>query len=179
MTKSEGPTDLLKEEHQETLLKLELMECALLYLRRPIEETTPERVEMEKTTLKDLAIALDKEIGPHFKKEEEALFPVLAEYIGKEYGPIEAMLHEHAKILTALQRWKKILPSFCRSSHSMDAGIRKAIIEPGLRLVDLLRQHISKENQILFQISESSLTSDEKREVLHRMTTPKQVKKND
>ena len=164
-----GPTHLLREEHRATLLKLELMERALLYLRQPAERIVPERIEVEKDLLKDLAVALDKEIGPHFKKEEEALFPILAEYIGKEHGPIEAMVHEHEKICAAFLHWKRIIPSFCRSTAPIDEAIRKTLLDPGLRLVSLLRQHIQKENQILFEISESSLTGEEKKEVIRRM----------
>lgn len=166
---SDGPTHLLKEEHRATLLKLELIERSLSYLRKPAEETLPDRVEIEKVLLKDLAVALEKEIGPHFRKEEEALFPVLAEYIGKEYGPIEVMVREHEKIRAAFFTWKKALPSFCRSIAPIDDGIRKAVLDPGLRIVHLIRLHINKENQVLFKLSESSLTEEEKKKVTARM----------
>lgn len=180
MEKENGPIHLLKEEHQATLSKLERIERSLHSLLRPAGDLLPERVEIEKVLLRDLAIALEREMGPHFRKEEEGLFPILAEYIGKEYGPIEVMEREHEKILLAFQRWKKILPPFCRSAEPIDEGIRKAVIDPGLRLVDLLRQHIGKENQILFRISESALTPDEKKEVLYRMeATSRQMKKKD
>lgn len=166
---AEDPTHLLKEDHRATLLKMELMERSLLYLRQPTGETDPERIKIEKDLLKDLAVALDKEIGPHFKKEEEALFPILAEYVGQEYGPIEAILHEHEKICAAFLHWKKMLPSFCRSDAPIDEAVHKALLDPGLRLVSLLRQHIQKENQILFEISEVSLTKEEKKEVIRRI----------
>jgi hemerythrin-like domain-containing protein len=166
---SDGPTQVLKMEHQATLLKLELIERSLQYLRRPPKETLPERVEIEKILLRDLAAAIENEIGPHFRKEEEALFPVLAEYIGKEYGPIEMMVREHEKIRLAFFSWRKALPSFCRSIEPIDEAIRKAVIDPGLRLIHILRQHINKENQILFRISESTLTPDEKKAVLQKM----------
>lgn len=166
---SDGPTQVLKEEHQATLLKLNLIERSLSYLRKPAEETLPDRVEIEKALLRDLAVALEKEIGPHFRKEEEALFPVLAEYIGKEYGPIEMMVREHEKIRSAFFTWKKVLPSFCRSIAPIDEGIRKAVLDPGLRIVHLIRLHINKENQVLFKLSESSLTEEEKKKVTARM----------
>jgi hemerythrin-like domain-containing protein len=168
---SSGPTHLLKEEHQATLLKLELIERSLNYLRRPPEEILPEGIAVNKTLLRDLSVALDKEIGPHFRKEEEALFPILAEYIGKEYGPIEVMVREHEKIRSVFLPWKKALPSFCRSIEPIDEGIRKAVLDPGLRIVHLIRIHINKENQILFKLSESSLTEEEKKKVMARMQT--------
>lgn len=166
---SSGPTQVLKVEHQATLLKLDLIERSLQYLRRPVKETLPERVEIEKALLRDLAVALEREIGPHFRKEEEALFPVLAEYIGKEYGPVEMMVREHEKIRAAFFSWRKTLPAFRRSIEPIDEGIRKALLDPGLRIVHLLRLHINKENQVLFKISESSLTEEEKRKVMARI----------
>lgn len=166
---SDGPTQVLKEEHRATLLKLDLIERSLSYFRRPPDEIVPERVKIEKALLKDLAVALEKKIGPHFRKEEEALFPMLAEYIGKEYGPIEVMVREHEKIRAAFFTWKKALPSFCRSIAPIDEGIREAVLDPGLRIVHLIRLHINKENQVLFKLSESSLTEEEKKKVAARM----------
>lgn len=166
---SSGPTQILKMEHQAAMLKLELIERSLQYLRRPLKETLPERVEIEKVLLKELTVALEREIGTHFRKEEEGLFPVLAEYIGKEYGPIEMMVREHEKIRAAFFTWKKALPSFCRSIAPIDEGIKKAVLDPGLRIVHLIRLHINKENQVLFKLSESSLTEEEKKKVTARM----------
>lgn len=167
--KRAGPIDLLREEHQATLLKLELAERALRYLLRPTSETTPERVEVEKRLLKDLAVALERELRPHFRKEEEGLFPILAEYIGKEHGPIEAMLHEHLKIIAALLPWKKGVTFFHAGAGPIDDGIKKKLLDPGIEIVQLIRVHMNKENQILFKISESSLTPEEKEKVLSRM----------
>ncbi|MFY9268126.1 MAG: hemerythrin domain-containing protein [Candidatus Manganitrophaceae bacterium] len=164
-----GPTELLKEEHQTTLLKLDLMERSLHYLSKPSVETALDRVEVEKLLLKDLAVAIEKEIALHFRKEEGALFPVLAEYIGKEHGAIEAMLHEHEKILTTFFHWKKTLPPFCRSIEPIDEGLRKAVIDPGLKVIGLLRQHIGKEDEILFKISEASLTEREKGDLAEKL----------
>ncbi len=167
---SREPTELLKQEHQATLLKLELMERSLGYLRSPHKETALERTEMEKTLLKDLANALEKELGSHFRKEEEALFPVLAGYIGREHGPIDVMIHEHERILSVFSHWKKVLPPFCRSMEPVDEGIRKAVIDPGLKLIGLLRQHIGKEDQVLFKISEASLSDQEKKDLMEKLT---------
>lgn len=165
----QSPTRLLKEEHQAILLKLDLMEYFLQYLRAPFEETPPERAEDERALLKDLAFSLEKKIGPHFRKEEEALFPILAEYVGKEHGPIEAMVHEHEKIRVAFLHWKKSLPFLHPGTEPMDEAFRRTIIDPGLKIVALFRRHISKEDQILFELSESTLTEEEKKEVIDRM----------
>lgn len=169
MRKGSGPIDLLKEEHRAALLKLELIERSLHYLCKAPGETLPERIEIEKSLLKDLSLSLEREIGPHFRKEEEALFPILAEYIGKEHGPIEAMLHEHDKIWSAFLPWKRSLAELCRSADRIDDEARKAVLDPGLRIVQLIRLHINKEDLVLFKVSESSLTKEEKNRVTARM----------
>lgn len=167
--KRAGPIDLLREEHQATLLKLELAERALQYLLRPASETTPERVEVEKMLLKDLAVALERALRPHFRKEEEGLFPILAEYIGSEHGLIEAMLHEHAEIFAGFFSWKKALFRFCGEARPAGGELRKEVFDQGLRIVSMIRLHIHKENHVLFKVSEVSLTKEEEKEVMVRM----------
>lgn len=165
--KETGPTDLLKEDHRATLLKLELTERALRYLLSSPAET--ERVEVEKILLRNLANNLEREMPPHFRKEEEGLFPILAEYIGSEHGLIEALRHEHAEIRSTFLPWKKRFFRFCEEIGPIDEALRKGVVDAGLRIVSLIRLHIYKENDVLFKISEASLTKEEKREVVVRM----------
>jgi len=167
--KETGPTDFLKEDHRATLLKLELTERALRYLLSSPAETTPEQVEVEKILLRDLANGLEREMPPHFRKEEEGLFPILAEYIGSEHGLIEALRHEHAEIRSTFFPWKKRFFRFCEEIGPIDEALRKGVVDAGLRIVSLIRLHIYKENHVLFKISEASLTKEEKREVVVRM----------
>ena len=170
---NENPVQILENEHRAILVKLELMERALQRLQKGPEETVPEQVETEKALLKERVTVLERRLGLHFQKEEEALFPILAEYVGKEHGPIEAMLHEHEKIRSVIDAWGKILPVFCEITGPVGMGMLKAVSESGFEAIHLIRQHISKENQILFRICEASLSEEEKRRVLEKMKTMK------
>ncbi len=156
---NENPMQVLENEHRAILVKLELMERALQCLQKGPEETVPEQVETEKALLKELVALLERSLGLHFQKEEEALFPILAEYVGKEHGPIEAMLHEHEKIRSV----------FCEITGPVGMGMFKAVSKSGFEAIHLIRQHISKENQILFRICESSLSEEEKRRVMEKI----------
>ena len=166
-----NPIQTLENEHRTILVKLELMERALGCLQKGPEEDAPERVETEKELLKELVAALERELGLHFQKEEEALFPILAEYVGKEHGPIEVMFHEHQKIRSVLDTWGKIFPVFCEVTRPVGMGMLKAILKSGFEAIHLIRQHFSKENQILFRICETSLSEEEKRRVMEKMKT--------
>ncbi|HLG21789.1 MAG TPA: hemerythrin domain-containing protein [Candidatus Manganitrophaceae bacterium] len=163
-------TQTLKDEHRATLLKLELMERALKYLQRGPENNIPERTEVEQALLNDLVGALKRGIGLHFQKEEEALFPILAEYTGKEYGPIEVMLHEHEKIRSAFAEWEKTLAAYENLGLRREEAL-SVILDAGFKLIDLIRAHIGKEDQIIFRICEAFLSEDERKQVIKIIKT--------
>lgn len=166
---SNAPTQHLREEHKAFLLKLDLLDRSLRYLQGASGDVLPERMEVEQTLLQDLVLALERDIGPHFQKEEEALFPVLANYIGKEHGPIEVMIHEHKKIREIFGNWKKNLLEFYQGVGFRREGMFKALSESGFEFTRFLRHHINKEDQILFKICQEALTAEEKRQVNEEM----------
>ncbi|MBI2450605.1 MAG: hemerythrin domain-containing protein [Candidatus Nealsonbacteria bacterium] len=88
---------------------------------------------------------------PHHHKEEEVLFPALEKKgIPNEGGPIGMMLME----------------------HEMKRGYVKELaagkIEAAMKIVSLLRDHINKENNILYPMAEQVLTEEELAEMGHR-----------
>ena len=94
----------------------------------------------------------------HHTKEEELLFPALEDVgVSRESGPIGVMLKEHqqgreyvAKMKTALARYLDDDPAAARD-----------LIKSARAYTILLKQHIDKENNVLFPIAEKNL-SDEK-----------------
>ena len=81
---------------------------------------------------------------PHHHKEEEVLFPKLEEKgIPKDGGPIGVMLME----------------------HEMKRGYVKELaggdISAAGRIISLLRDHIAKENDILYPMAEQVLSEEE------------------
>ena len=67
-TTGKKPTELLKEEHENVLQKLDALEVVIGHLDRK-EEVFPR--------LKELASFFQTDFWVHFVKEEEALFPEL------------------------------------------------------------------------------------------------------
>lgn len=164
-----GPAQVLGEEHQGTALKLELIERALDYFQNPPEPIASERVETEEAMLKYLTVALERSLVVHFRKEEEALFPILSEYIGKEYGPIEVMFHEHREILTVLRDFKEIVFDSLGKIKLGEGEAIDRLVETGSGVIRLILRHIDKENKILFKVCDVSLSREESETVLKKM----------
>lgn len=81
---------------------------------------------------------------PHHHKEEEVLFPALEEKgIPKEGGPIGVMLMEH------------------EAKRGYVKELANGKIEAAQNIVSLLREHIAKENDILYPLAEQVLSQDE------------------
>jgi len=85
---------------------------------------------------------------PHHQREEEVLFPEL-ERRGVTC-PLEVMRKEHEEL-----RPKKIeILELCRSISKMDFGsFKKRLKEASDFLVAMLREHIAKENDILYPLA--------------------------
>lgn len=98
----------------------------------------------------------------HHAKEEVHLFPLLeARGLPRDGGPIGCMLHEHeegrghvAAVREALQR-----------TVGGDLPARATVRREALAYVALLRQHISKENEILFVMGDQRLSTQDREEL--------------
>lgn len=106
---------------------------------------------------------IDKDLEIHFRKEEEALFPVLGNYIGLETGPIHVMLIEHKQSRELSAEFKLKINGY---PQSIDF---KPIIDIGNSFLRLLSGHIDKEENILFNMADIQLSKDEKHSIMVKM----------
>lgn len=167
---NQDPIKTLKIEHLETVQRLQMIERSLQYLESLPSRTALKRCKIEQSRLRTWVNTLEARMTLHFLMEEEGLFPTLSEYIGKEHGPIEVMLEEHVAIRSILSEWKHevgILSQFL-SGPVRDACLKR-VIELGDEAIRRLRLHIDKENQILFKITEASLSDEEKHFVAQKL----------
>jgi len=150
-----NPTDTLKHEHQIVLAVLDGAQREA----QNIERTGTVDTEKVARMLDFFKNFVDK---CHHSKEERQLFPRLEERgIAHEGGPIACMLHEHtlgrdeiANITAALAKYKQ--------GHT-EAG--NALAKSLLAYVELLREHIDKEDNILFTMADRVLTPEDKAEL--------------
>ena len=134
------PIETLMSEHRTIEKVLDAVEAAA---RKDVPSSFYERV------LDFLAKYAD---GCHHAKEEDRLFPVLEQHgIPREGGPIGVMCAEHVLGRNHVKAMRA-----CLEASDVE-GLRRE----SLGYVGLLRQHIQKEDTILFTMARDVLTPDE------------------
>jgi hemerythrin-like domain-containing protein len=148
-------TQQLKDEHEGIKLMLNIMES----ICNDIEKGKELNIIHFEKILDFIKGFADK---CHHGKEEDILFPALIDHgMSKEAGPIAVMLQEHQEgrdyvksLGIAFEEFKK------GSSQSVNN-----IISSSLSYVELLRNHIEKENNILFMMANKVLDEPEQSEI--------------
>ncbi len=94
----------------------------------------------------------------HHAKEENLLFPVLeSRGIPREGGPIGVMLYEH----TVARDLTKQMAAALERVESGDAGGEQAFREAALGYIELLTNHIDKEENVLFTMGDRCMTEED------------------
>ena len=87
----------------------------------------------------------------HHAKEEDVLFEALVTSgMPREHSPIAAMLMEHDQG----RAYVKAMEAAIREALSGKAGYEQIIAENALAYAELLREHIAKEDSILYPLAE-------------------------
>ena len=162
------PRDILKREHDRVLENLGLLHGASLCLT--LGNLTPQSVIREKGR-EHLSKALnffDKDVGLHFRREEEILFPALEKRLGVEKSPTRLLLEEHGKVWRWYTRLKKKLVELQGDGSEYSAAIPAEVRDISSHIEHLLREHIKKENEALLPLTTDSLGEDELEEISQR-----------
>jgi hemerythrin-like domain-containing protein len=96
--------------------------------------------------------------GLHHAKEENIFFPALGEKgFSAQQGPVAVMLHEHVQGRDFVRGIADNLDLLKKGNKEAIAGIKQNM----LGYADLLVNHISKENNILFRMADKVLSAEE------------------
>jgi len=140
-------TEILKEEHETIKVVLDVLDaiCRRLESGEGIDVgDLGEIIEFIKTFA-------DK---CHHGKEEDVLFPAMEKMgIPKEGGPVDIMLMEHEVGRNFVRELSEGLEDYVRGER----GAVDKILVNARGYVNLLREHINKEDNILFPMAESVL----------------------
>ncbi len=99
----------------------------------------------------------------HHCKEEDQLFPTLEKQgIPREGGPIGIMLHEHEMGRYHVKEIAKNLPA----ANNGDADAIQAVIRQGYAFLSLLKNHITKEDHVLFNMADQLVQGDDQTQLL-------------
>lgn len=141
------PVHQLMDEHRIIETVLDGMERQLAgFGNRPFPTSFFERALDFFTTFAD---------GCHHYKEEVALFPMLkAHGVPDEGGPIGCMLHDHAFGRSCLAGIRSNLEAARGGSSDAIAAVAKSAAD----YIHMLRQHIIKEDNVLFRVAQQAIT---------------------
>lgn len=160
------PLDTLIAEH--TLFRAQTRSFLDLVVRTA-GPTAPQPLEPRQVA--SFASFLSDEVDrKHGAKEEEGLFPVLAENVNLERGPIAVLLSEHED----LRRHQRNLSGAATHLYAgAEAGAsRQEVLKEAGEVHQLLDFHIEKEETVLFPLAREVLTLDDLeqlRAVFHRI----------
>jgi len=144
------PISELKSEHEAVLVTLNVLQSIATTIGDTGRIDQPEDIEQ---LLEFFRVFVDT---CHHGKEEEYLFPLLEQLgVSRNGGPIGVMLREHEQGRGQVRAMRSALQSY-RGGDPSAAG---EFASHAAAYIELLRRHIDKENNVLFPIAESRLST--------------------
>lgn len=147
----------LKDEH----LSLAEQMNELVHLANNLKSTAePTKRKKGLTELHELASSFRAELEKHSRREEEDLYPLMANYIEREMGPLAAMEEEHDRIHKSLMSFMRIV-----EKEKSAPGEVEAVHTHLPKSVEILMEHFYKEESVLFPMAEYVLSDAEKEQL--------------
>lgn len=109
----------------------------------------------------------DRDVLCHIRKEDEALFPVLEEFLPRDVGPLAVLRGEHAEIAAQYSLMRHAGEALRRGAPRPPAA--DDFRQYGRRLVLILRDHIYKEDRVLYPMVARFLSETQDRSILQHM----------
>ena len=149
-------TALLSDEHR-------VIERVLGALEKLTRKPAREALESWKQALDFIRHFADQ---CHHFKEEKVLFPALEEHgIPRDGGPVGTMLMEHEEGRSYVRAMFAALAAIAEID-AKDQSAETTLFENARGYVRLLREHIQKEDDILFRMADEVIPADEQRKLL-------------
>jgi hemerythrin-like domain-containing protein len=141
----------LKDEHVAlSEQKLDLNEAAGRIKNGEAENLKEALIQLRKDTEN-----FSSHLKNHATREENVLFVKMAQYIGRETGPIAVMEYEHDEA-------EKYIDIFLNGTKTIDtdqAGVLATYVQ---QMYELLTSHFFKEENVLFPMAEHLFSNEEK-----------------
>ncbi|MCX5790223.1 MAG: hemerythrin domain-containing protein [Elusimicrobia bacterium] len=149
------PTEMLKQDHREIERRL----AALSGMCDRMEAGQAVPVAGLEEAVEFIRTFADKR---HHGKEEDLLFPALAEAgLPRDAGPVAVMLAEHEMG----RQFVRALAAAVSAYKGGDESVTAEIVENARGYISLLTQHIFKEDNILFPMADSVLSPEKQEEL--------------
>lgn len=164
---------LLIDEHKITLIKVDELESTLIEIKK--EGINKERNKK----LGQFFEYVDNKIVLHHLKEERVLFPFIHDRMidNGEHGSgpipdtaVDMLENDHIKIMELATLTFSLLGITSRIVDPVSNALLLDIaIEQGLSLVELLRLHVFREDNVVFPLAQKYLTEDDYYEIANKM----------
>jgi hemerythrin-like domain-containing protein len=152
------PTEVLIAEHKAVLLALQILEK----IENSLEAGVADAPESLDQLIDFFRGFVDR---CHHAKEEDILFPELEKRgIPREGGPIGVLLAEHEAGRQYIREMSNALTRLRRGDGDAKNGIRESSI--GYR--ELLREHIDKENNVLYPMADRLIPHEDAAKMVER-----------
>lgn len=155
---SRNPIAMLMKEHEAALSKLRLLKKSAAELKK---KGYSEKVFKQ---ILHAVEYVDEEVRHHNKHEEEALFPIVERYVD---GPTTVLREDHAKMAKIYKKLSYSIKALRENTD--DKTARMELSESAEGIVQLMVNHIHKENQILFPMIQRFCTKEELKEVAKKL----------
>ena len=152
------PIAVFMKEHDTALVQLRVLKKSASEIKKKGYSEKPFRQLLKAVEF------VDEEVRVHNGKEERALFPLVERYVD---GPTTVMREDHVRMAKIYKKLHFSIISL-KENHE-DKVARQELAEAAEAIVQLMVNHIHKENQILFPLVKRFLTKQELREVARRM----------
>ena len=150
---AEKPTEVLSDEHR-------VIERVLGVLQRLTAVPVNPSLEQWRKALDFFRYFADQ---CHHFKEEKVLFPALEEHgIPREGGPIGMMLAEHEEGRGHVRSMIDAVEQVAKGNGAAST----TLLDHARAYVTLLREHIQKEDDILFRMADKVIPEEEQRRIL-------------
>lgn len=147
MHAAETPTAILRNQHTKILKVANILE----HLLNAASESAPADYDGLTDCVTFIRLYAD---ALHHGKEEDLLFPALIERgMPKDGGPVAVMLHEHRLGRGFAKTMAEALPDAQRG----DAAAGDRLATAGRRYIHLIRDHIMKEDNVLFDMADQMI----------------------
>lgn len=146
------PTEILKQEHR-------TIEKALILIDSSVRKIAQNNITIPKDIFTKLIdFVRNFADGCHHAKEEDILFPFLVKKgLPKDEGPVGVMLSEHTQGREFIRKFQFHVDEFYGGKKEEYTALQNY----ALSYTDLLRQHIFKEDNILFPLTDKILSKED------------------
>lgn len=165
---TDTPLDILRREHERVLDNIGLLRAASLCLK--LGTLTVDSPVWDKGIghLTKVLDFFDKDVGLHFRREEEVFFPALEKYLGVEKSPTRLLLAEHTEMWQSYNQLREKLVELQGDGSKSSEAISTQVQEISGRIERLLREHIKKEDESLLPLAKSLLSEKELEEIFSK-----------